>query len=115
MTDYTELVKSLRMCRFMDDPEFECVEFVDGSCEAFPVCAYCLMGKAADAIEELSKPRWISVKDRLPEKAGTYLIVTNKGNVMSDSYAPIFRRFNGNAGRHCTNWMPLPEPPEEEA
>ena len=52
---YEELIKSLRLCREIMHEDDSCIEFVDGSCEAFPICAYQLMEKAADAIEELSR------------------------------------------------------------
>lgn len=55
---------------------------------------------------------WISVEERLPDREGTYLVCTFKGE----------RKF-GVYGRYCvcdepqfeydvTHWMPLPEPPE---
>lgn len=87
------------------------------------------MDRAADAIEELQKPRWISVKERLPEADGWYQV-----------YAPYYsggsssglKNINGNmysgfkngkwsieVGYHkrpgCVKaWMPLPAPPKEE-
>lgn len=84
---------------------------------------------------------WISVKDRLPEKNGDYLVVV-KGYVTTSPYVkilsfmsnlklhPEFRYYdkvyNGQSGwwesdsegdwivRDVTHWMELPELPEEE-
>jgi len=88
-----------------------------------------VMKAAADAIEELSKPRWIPVEARLPENDGWYLV-----------YAPDYRG-GSSSGLKCidgkmfckfakgkwsiehgyynrpgcvAHWMPLPEPPKEE-
>ena len=64
---------------------------------------------------------WISVKDRLPEKSGYYLVFFSDGmpsckirvhNWLKDEHhwrgAEAFSRIEG-----ITHWMPLPEPPEE--
>ena len=92
---YEELVKRLRNLSGTDN----IVEF----------------DEAADAIEELSKPRWIPVTERLPEH-GWYLAYgpTIKMEVLhfhsveevwsSERYYDI----------EVTHWMPLPEPPKEE-
>lgn len=54
--------------------------------------------------------KWVSVKDRLPEKDEYVLCFCNIG----DGFQAIFhygkeRKFNGTA---VTHWMPLPKPPE---
>ena len=65
---------------------------------------------------------WISVKDRLPDKAGIYIICDHYGNVMSRHFCKQHGRFAGywhfNGSAKYGNplyWMPLPEPPEVEA
>ena len=52
--------------------------------------------------------KWISVEDRLPERAGTYLVFWREA--MTDFYTGNGRWMKSLA----THWMPLPEPPEEE-
>lgn len=62
------------------------------------------------------KRRWHDLRsdpDDLPEKQGTYLIVTNQGKVVSATYAPNFKKFNGSAGKSATHWQNTPEPPKE--
>ena len=75
---------------------------------------------AADAIEELSKPRWIPVSERLP-KYGERVLVFG-GVTMYVAYYDK-NRYGGESwhklnskSHYCnpTHWMPLPEPPKEE-
>lgn len=55
---------------------------------------------------------WISVKDRLPEKSGDYIVCS-----AHDGHAlPKVVYFDNSAGWYdsaITHWMPLPKPPEE--
>ena len=66
-------------------------------------------------------PHWISVKDRLPDKAGIYIICDHYGNVMSRHFCKSHGKFAGywhfNGSAKYGNplyWMPLQEPPKEE-
>lgn len=89
-------------------------------------------------LEELAEVKaersWISVKDRLPECNGTFLVVENYCGgafITTVMYTPKYDGFDkhlrGKAmwydyDRECgdyektdiTYWMPLPEPPEKE-
>ena len=76
--------------------------------------------EAADAIEELNKPRWIPVTERLP-KYGEHVLVFG-GVTMYVAYYDK-NRYGGerwhklnSKSHYCnpTHWMPLPEPPKEE-
>ena len=95
-----------------------------------------VMEKAADAIEKLIeviqnhdflesliKPRWIPVTEGLPKKPKNYphcelrecyfLVALESTAVVSCAYD-----FENNRWRESfkvTHWMPLPEPPKEEA
>ena len=60
---------------------------------------------------------WISVKDRLPEKIGEYLVVYESCYVRESSYIRISLFYEGHFNFKfgtVTHWMPLPEPPKEE-
>ena len=62
-------------------------------------------------------PKWISVEERLPEKRGTYLCnyeFEESGRiVMSCDYLGSERWSFMQSS--ITHWMPLPEPPKEDA
>ena len=81
-----------------------------------------LIGRCAYALEKTTTvSEWISVKDRLPDKAGIYIICDHYGNVMSRHFCKQHGRFAGywhfNGSAKYGNplyWMPLPEPPEVE-
>ena len=63
--------------------------------------------EAADAIEELSKHRWIPATERLPELNANVLVYsTHSGLIRIDA--------NIWFDRNATHWMPLPQPPKDE-
>jgi len=77
-----------------------------------------LLDDAADAIEELSKPRWIPVTEKLPGKDVPVLVylfgdspyiawINHEGEWETEEFT-IDRDYLPKA------WMPLPEPPKEE-
>ena len=116
-----EIVRALRCCA-----EGECKDCAMH--EDKQRCQENLLGKAAEAIERLTAenaalrekvPRWISVDDRHP-KPGTRVLATD-GVFVGEAYrtsADTWHRYDGIAMRDCigsvvTNWMPLPEAPEE--
>ena len=45
-----------------------------------------LLDKAADAIEELSKPKWIPVTERLPDYGTTVLVYGSQGGIYTARY-----------------------------
>ena len=61
---------------------------------------------------------WISVKDRLPDKAGSYLVIGKSGGAtvtrwyMPSEFYPK-GHFGGNSADYIRYWMPRPEPPKE--
>ena len=71
---YEELVKRLRHNAINADSGNEIGE-------AF----YADIMQAADAIEELSKPRWIPVSERLPDVPGTYLVFVKEPKKYTES------------------------------
>ena len=112
---YDELVKRLRICPDYNEGCVNCPNEHDLGCRTTT------MREAADAIEELSKPRWIPVTERLPE-AGERVLCYCRANI----YEVMKMRTDG-AWVHndkvydsaymsgfVTHWMPLPTPPKEE-
>lgn len=84
----------------------------------------------------ITMQKWISVKDRLPNKDGAYLVATNgvsglqnvktrwftKDGEMVDAYdlagqKDVWYLYDSECGyvsiNSVTHWMPLPEPPKE--
>jgi hypothetical protein len=112
-----ELVKVLRK-----------TDFSDGCpCGAAPLCKDkdCVILQAADAIEELTDNhvgKWIPVTERLPEQGKRYLVI-RFDKVTKTKFIDILwhdahdlwwnRLYKGQY--NVTHWMPLPEPPKEEA
>lgn len=116
-----EIVQALRCCK------------IGVPCEKCPVvgnkdCFDEVNTAAAELIERLTAenaalrekvPQWISVEERRPEP-GKRVLATD-GVFVGEAYrtsADTWRRYDGIAMRDClgsiiTNWMPLPEAPEE--
>lgn len=114
---YEELVKELRdLLRAYKATD-------NGNCHQAQI-----IEEAADAIEDLikaltasneviskSKPRWIPVTERLPEKEDEAVIVWKKqGFALIDwRHDNKWAILDNNCGI-ATHWMPLPEAPKEE-
>lgn len=76
----------------------------------------------ADCIDDMptieTEQNWISVKDRLPEEETEVLCYL--GNAVGKGIVVAFRRrgdwyFDGWTCPTVTHWMPLPQPPKEDA
>ena len=121
---YDELVKHLRFCGKCNDA-IECdyceynntTEYVDRACSDR------LMLQAADAIEELSKHRWIPVTERLPEVDQPVMICAFGKSVGEgvyrghDGFHHVWKMYTSSGtywDDEVTHWMPLPQPPKEE-
>lgn len=114
--NYDELVKRLRRCE-----QFKCRE-----CDYEEVngCRGKLNAEAADAIEELQKPRWISVKERLPEAEDDVIIAVLTHFPNRKPIRTVTMDYINTAGewdaascdwRHeVTHWQPFPAPPKED-
>jgi hypothetical protein len=132
---YEELVRQLRTCI---DENIPCE---NAGCGYKPFgnedCIDQLMRRAADAIEELSReyesiaksltesvelvrklqsPRWIPVTERLPECYKWVLAVSDEHEMPIEVFYDGLRWQDCVLDKvHITHWMPLPEPPKEEA
>lgn len=108
---------------------FSCAGLDCDVCTYNDVCSRTnLESAASDALAliqhlEAQQPKWISVKERLPEERDIYLAHIVHRHNRSDSYWCVcVEYFNPEDGwsslsdlYEVTHWMPLPEPPEEEA
>ena len=77
--------------------------------------------KSTEIVHEVAKEYnggWISVKDRLPDKAGSYLVIGKSGGAtvtrwyMPSEFYPE-GHFGGNSSDYIRYLMPRPEPPQE--
>ena len=73
--------------------------------------------RLAEDIRETCKPKWISIKDRLPQTDGFYF--TYYFGLRHFSQYFTSGNWYNTAGGSITDkveyWMPLPEPPKENA
>ena len=64
--------------------------------------------------------QWISVKDRLPEESGMYIVTANDGHAQRVSFVQWQKKnrmWNLTGARsywRVTHWMPMPQPPKGE-
>lgn len=63
---------------------------------------------------------WISVKDRLPKAFLPVIVCREKGKgeyVVEQGYKDVMDWWKvfGTRTKNVTHWMPMPEPPKEEA
>ena len=87
-----------------------------------PACWACAYEEFADELENADEVGgWISVKDRLPDKSGTYLCYQPKAASICALNTVRWSEVKGWMGKEVGSriegieyWMPLPEPPKEE-
>ena len=66
----------------------------------------------ADEMYELGKPKWISVKDKLPEEKKRVLVYRKTKTFVRD--IQILEWWLTDEDTY-THWMPLPEPPKDNS
>ena len=68
-------------------------------------------------LRESEKPCWIPVTERLPKEDEEVLVVAVNDFDTYDRWAAVDWLYRGEWQQHSivTHWMPLPEPPKEEA
>lgn len=128
MADHTEKGKTMR------EKLIELLSQVQdygtkNTCEEWSVTVECKDNETvADHLiaNGVTVQQWISVKDRLPDKDGTYLVRWDNKSVCDAEYESKYGSFgywldimwDGDADWYpytsITNWMPLPEPPKGE-
>lgn len=111
----TDVGKVCENCKYDGEP-YGCNR-PDGLCEMFNA-----VWDVLDYIQELEAkvPKWVSVKDALPEHAqGNYLILLG-GEIYAakweyDEWNEKYAfRIDCQIVPNVTHWMKVPEPPEEE-
>ena len=77
--------------------------------------------KLQEQIAELrSAQEWVSVKDRLPEESGIYIVTANDGHAQRVSFVQWQKKnrmWNLTGARsywRVTHWQPMPQPPKGE-
>ena len=108
----------------------------------FPYCEGCSYGIDAEKVEsdcvdallkdalayiqqlEAAQPKWISVKERLPDDRGNFItkihcdngdwIEVNTFDYMEKEWWHDAVNCTAKATDFVTHWMPLPEPPKED-
>ena len=63
---------------------------------------------------------WISVKDRLPEESGMYIVTANDGHAQRVSFVlwqkknRVWNLTGARSYWRVTHWQPMPQPPKGE-
>ena len=106
-----------RYYRYLDDSNLPCM-FDKSDIEEKRVDTIKEMLEIVQEVAEEYNGGWISVKDRLPDKAGSYLVIGKSGGAtvtrwyMPSEFYPE-GHFGGNSTDYIRYWMPRPEPPKE--
>lgn len=111
MAELEKVIKGIDICL----PRCHCGE----DCPYYNAGCMEQLKEDALALLKAQEPKWISVKDRLPEHGKRYLIyATSEGGknhrITTAAYGGHFALSGRCAYWKVTHWMPLPEPPKEE-
>ena len=109
------------LIELINQADSECSRKQCENCGAFGKGVDCVNHNIADHLiaNGVTVQEWISVKERLPEKKGAFLVCTKHDFYGTQNVAKA--RFcdgewNGTGGiwSNVTHWMSLPEPPKGE-
>ena len=97
------------------------VELLERAFESFIDDPYCIPDERGFADHLIANgvtiQQWISVKDRLPEESGMYIVTANDGHAQRVSFVlwqKKNRMWNLTGARsywRITHWQPMPQPP----
>ena len=112
-----EVKRALKCANVCNDSGFRCTScpYRGGNCPD-------LLTDALAYIQQLESevPRWISVEERLPPVGKAVLVYAHSVNnswacVMIDMWDGAWLENADREWHKVTQWMPLPEPPKEDA
>lgn len=123
-----EIKKGLEICSSRGDcakcpyPEGECFsDLVEKDAHGYILQLENHIGELTEKVTQLeaAQPKWISVEERLPDEPGEVLACVY-GRICIAWYSNrCFETPSGMVFYACenavTHWMPLPEPPKEDA
>ena len=109
-----------RLIELLYEAEEKCEHTDCGQCEhlGLDACGFRVIANHLIA-NGVTVQEWISVKDRLPEKKGTFLVCTKNDFYCTKNIAKV-RFYNGEwhgtggVWSNVTHWMPLPPLPKGE-
>ena len=110
-------VASCKGCAYWECRECENKHALDALAYIEALEMYTVLHRIASDVLIEGKPKWISVEDRLPEEKESVLVH------YTDGWMPIAFLLDGKwhqsggetSWLSVTHWMPLPEPPKEDA
>ena len=95
-------------CKFFGEPNG--CNSPGGPCESFEI--FTTYAEELRERENAEERAWISVKDGLPERSGSYIVCTEKNAVCTAHYDTKWNSWHGKTVP--THWMPLPEAPADQ-
>ncbi|MBQ1295712.1 MAG: DUF551 domain-containing protein [Clostridiales bacterium] len=118
MSEYIKISDVIKICKHLYS-SFVTTAFFDTHVLAFENLLRTVAVEFPEPPEskEYCMSGWISVKDRLPEKSGIYLVYGNRGNGKTAIDTADFAVYQGYFSLwnfDVTHWMPLPQEPESE-
>ena len=116
-----------KLVELLDEAEewanHECDELDCGTCQAGKMRGNCFQQLMVGRLiaNGVTVQEWVSVKDRLPEESGYYLVFADNGRREVLSYSKKYQAFNAFDDAYSeeyvipvTHWMPMPNPPKGE-
>lgn len=61
-------------------------------------------------LSEYREDNWVYIKDRLPDKEGSYIVSTKNKGVTMTHYYPKHKQFSSCLNNHIIAWQPKPSP-----
>lgn len=116
---YIRQLEAAHRTEYCEDADYDCKRLGDARKRIQQLEHH--IGELTEKVAQLeaAQPKWISVEEKLPENDDNYLVFTSDKN--EEEIATYYGDGEWlthdltNLTRLVTHWMPLPEPPKEEA